>query len=351
MCPMTSQMKFRDLNLIERKEKIGLKFEYDEECLNLMIENYVMPLCLPLGVVTEIIINEQTRTVPLAIEEPSVIAAISNAARLLSFQTESNDRNIIVGLIYLITCPSLITNDLSYWCSRVNQEICPNMVARGGGLLNIIHRVCNEHHVLEFHLDVCDAMGANHCNDLLEKFNTLYLNSKAEICILSNKSPDRWAEASFNIPCIDLAYKGVDGIALGQKIIMANNWAKLDPMRASSHNKGIMNAIEGIAVACGQDWRAISAANDINDVRTVYRITNGVFSGSLRLNIPVGVVGGVTKLRQYSKCLNDILKVDSSKDLAQVMVACGLAANFSALRAMLSEGIVSGHKLLCERMI
>lgn len=249
---------------------------------------------------------------------------------------------------------------------RTANNFCPGMVKRGGGVVGFtVRKIAKSmpkkdysfHLILHFHIDVCDSMGANCATSVAEGISP-YLqnmtNARIGVRIVSNLAPERISTAKFRIPVEKMAYKGVTGKKVAENLIEAYEWALDDPFRAVTHNKvlciklkGVMNGIDAVAIATGQDWRAIEAschawasiksAEKNYHSLTRYWIENDselgeVFCGELELPIPCGTCGGVLKTHPTYKFTMGIMGINSSKELAMSMVCVGLAQNFAALR-------------------
>mgnify|MGYP003695101735 CR=1 FL=1 len=237
------------------------------------------------------------------------------------------------------------------------------MVKRGGGVEDIRYRELGEQMmVVELLVNVCESMGANVVNSVAEATSPFILNLLGQgqigVRILTNLCTERMCLSEFSMPVDKLAWKGVPGKEVAEKIIETQRFAELDQYRATTHNKGIMNGIDAVAVAMGQDWRAIeSAAHSYASLGsrylplTRYRIENGYFKGKLEIPISVGTKGGAISTNPSFINTHKIMCYPSASELAQVMVSVGLAQNFAALRAMSIEGIQKGHMNLHARNV
>ena len=320
----------------------------------------------------------------MALEEPSVIAAVSNAAKLISENKGFfcfSDKNSMISQIHLVETPvkktkdSLLENKEKI-IKHANQ-CCQRMVQRGGGVKDLYVRILEEDNitgfgkiVIDLEVDVCDSMGANLLNTIAE-FTSVYIEGLVEgkiiLKILSNLSIFRKSTAEFKIPISNLGYKNLTGEELSKRLMYAYELACLDPFRATTHNKGIMNGIDSVALALGQDWRAIEASahayatldQNYTSIKykplTYYKIMeikgNLYLYGSLTLPISCGVVGGAINSNENYKNMFKILGNPNSQELSQIMVSVGLAQNFAALRALVTEGIQKGHMSLHARNI
>ncbi|MDP1602859.1 MAG: hydroxymethylglutaryl-CoA reductase, degradative, partial [Legionella sp.] len=234
-----------------------------------------------------------------------------------------------------------------------NQYVLKSMVERGGGILDLYLRQLVRTDgllmaVIHLTMESCDAMGANAINQVLE-----YLKGPIEactgesvtMCILSNLNDQKLTSATVTLPGIDAE--------LGERLQEASLFAELDPYRAATHNKGILNGVDAVAIATGNDWRAIEAGMHAYAARSgryqalsQWRYDQGVLTGTLTAPLIVGIVGGVTSLHPTARMCLNMLKVDSANALSRVMAAVGLVQNLGALRALCTEGIIKGHMKL-----
>ncbi|MCY4527165.1 MAG: hydroxymethylglutaryl-CoA reductase, degradative [Anaerolineaceae bacterium] len=340
-----------------------------------MIENGIGVFGLPLGIAPNFIVNGREMLVPLAIEEPSVVAALGNAARIFraagGFSADS-DEPVMIGQIQLLNVADLETARTGI--ERARDEILAradalagSIVARGGGARNLDLRVFPQSPVgpmlvVHIFIDCRDAMGANLVNSVCEGLAPLLESlsgGSANLRILSNLSDRRRARASCSLPAAELDGSGQDGLNIARGIVEASALAEIDPWRAATHNKGIFNGIDAVAVATGNDWRAIEAGAHAWAARdgnyrglSRWRLDeNEVLHGSLELPLAVGTVGGATRVHPLAAIALKILGVSSARQLAEIMAAVGLAQNFAALRALATEGIQRGHMNLHARQL
>ena len=349
-----------------------------------MIENCIGIISLPVGLGLNFSINSKKYNVPMAIEEPSVIAAVSNAAKLI---TKNNgffcysDPPLMITQIHIVDTNSIETSriieDNKLKIINVANSYCQDMVQRGGGIIEVYARVIKASSpnaldgkvVMEAVVNVCDSMGANTLNTVAEALSS-YLETLIKgvvlLKILSNLAIYRKSTAEFKIKLENLEYKGFSGEQIAKRIVDAWEIASLDPYRCSTHNKGIMNGIDAVAIALGQDWRAIEAAchayatlnpktllSDRYKSLTYYKIVEikgeKYLYGNLTLPLAVGTVGGAINSNENYRNMMKFLGNVNSQQLAQIMVSVGLAQNFAALRALVSEGIQKGHMGLHAR--
>lgn len=342
-----------------------------------MIENAVGIFSLPMGVGTNFLINGKEYLVPMAIEEPSVVAAASFGAKIVrdagGFTTESTD-SVMVGQIQVIGCEDYNAAEASVLAHkdalirRANIDLVANLVARGGGVRDIEVRRIGEGtpygemlivHVL---IDTCDAMGANLINTTVEglapEIETL-TKGKVYLRILSNLADKRLAKARCVIPPSCFATKDYSGEEVVTGIVHAQNFAILDPYRAVTHNKGVMNGVDAVVMATGNDWRSVEAAAHAYAARSGayramtewYRDSEGNLVGELELPMAVGIVGAAISLHPMAKVALKFLRARTARELAEVIVCVGLAQNLSAIRALATDGIQKGHMALHSRTV
>jgi hydroxymethylglutaryl-CoA reductase len=340
-----------------------------------MIENVVGIHALPLGVAVNFLINDQNYLIPMAIEEPSVVAGASFAARLVRGGggfTTSSDEPVMIGQIQVMdvadsqaACSKLLAQK-----SRLLQladQTDPLLVSLGGGAHDLTVRIVEGNTVgpmVIVHLlfDCRDAMGANTvntaCEALAPEVETI-TGGRVVLRILSNLADRRLARAKCTVPAEALAFDSFTGQMVSKRIVEAYALAANDPYRAATHNKGIMNGIDAVAIATGQDWRALEAGAHAYAARSG-RYTSlshwsvdagGNLAGTLELPLAVGIVGGASQVHPTAKVALKILGVKTAQELAEVMAAVGLAQNLAALRALATEGIQRGHMALHARQV
>lgn len=341
-----------------------------------MVENVIGVFTLPIGLGLNFLINDKDYVVPMVVEEPSIIAAVSSAAKTVrnagGFRSKSTDP-ILIGQIQVVDIehPShaqkAILQNKEEILNLAN-SLHPKMVARGGGAkdLEVIIHPSSSHRgdMLIVHLlvDTRDAMGANLVNSMCEGVASLIekiTNGKVFLRILSNLTDRALVEAECTIPTRLLAGKGYSGEEVRDGIILANEFAMADPYRAATHNKGIMNGIDAVALATGNDWRAIEAAahayaargHAYTSLTRWYKNDQGDLVGKIKIPMKVGIVGGPVQSNPTVGILLRLMRVATATELAEVMGAVGLAQNFSALRALSTEGIQKGHMTLHARTV
>jgi degradative hydroxymethylglutaryl-CoA reductase len=348
----------------------------DSEEGDKIIENVIGKLSLPLGIVPMILINNKKYSVPMCTEEPSVVAATSSIGKFFaphSFIATSSP-SMMIGQVHLIHVEASELNQILLRKESIILELnkcCRSMEKRGGGVKDIRVREISQSGSMDFKdysmdiiINVCDAMGANITNTIAEKAKEIvsFMGIKTGISILSNYCIERKSVSKFMIPVEKLTWKGHKGSEVAERLLEAYRFAKTDVYRAVTHNKGIMNGVDAVCLATGQDWRAIESAahayaarNGTYEPLTHYEIieTNGkkFFMGMLELPVAVGTIGGtITKNGLYKEVLR-IMGNPTTQELAEIIVTVGLAQNFAALRAMAVEGIQKGHMKLHMRSV
>lgn len=340
-----------------------------------MIENAIGSVGVPLGLASNFLINGRDYLIPMATEEPSVVAAASRAARLIriggGFAARA-DRSIMIGQVQLVNVKNVenainSVHDKKREIMQMVDGLLPRMRERGGGVVDIETRVIGDSrtvapmlivHVL---VDVCDAMGANVVNGVCERIAPLLeqiTGGRANMKILSNLADRRLARAEFAIPQHILAQDDLSGSVIADRLGQASHWARLDPYRATTHNKGILNGIASVALALGLDWRAIEAGAHAYAARdgacrglSEFTAKDGILHGSIELPMSVGWTGGASCLRPDVQALKKILNIGSARELSAVLAAVGLAQNLAACLALCTEGIQRGHMALHARSV
>ena len=339
-----------------------------------MIENVIGVMGLPVGLALNFLINDKQHIVPLVVEEPSIVAALSAAAKTVrsagGFRTRSTEP-LLIGQVQVVEVPEPARARQALLQRK--QEILnlanglhPNMVARGGGVrdVEVLTHPSSFGDMLVVHLlvDTCDAMGANLVNTMCEGVASLVetiTEGKVFLRILSNLTDRALVFAEAIVPVEHLAGKGFSGEEVRDGIILAAEFAAVDPYRATTHNKGIMNGVDAVAIATGNDWRAIEAAAHAYAARGTHYTSltrwskneAGDLVGSIEMPMKVGTVGGPLDSNPTVALNHRILDVGSARELAEVMGAVGLAQNFGALRALVTEGIQKGHMTLHARSV
>ncbi|MBA2664826.1 MAG: hydroxymethylglutaryl-CoA reductase, degradative [Bradymonadaceae bacterium] len=344
------------------------------ELANQMVENTIGVLELPLGLGLNFVINGRDYLVPMAVEEPSIIAAVSHVAKIArdagGFDARC-DSSLMIGQIQVVGCPDLELAKTRVLEARARliveaNALQPAMSERGGGVRDIEARILDEgkyRAMLVVHLivDTCDAMGANLVNSLAEDLAPMIealTGGRVFLRILSNLADRRLATASCRIALDLLAWKGFSGREVAEGIVLASEFAETDPYRAATHNKGVMNGIGAVCVATGNDWRAIEAGAHAYCCRdgqyrpmATWRLVDDHLVGELEIPLAVGTVGGPIRLHPTVQLAHKILRINGAGELACVMAAVGLAQNLGALKALATEGIQRGHMALHARSV
>ncbi len=337
-----------------------------------MVENCIGVLRLPVGLGLNFQVNGRDYVVPMAVEEPSVVAAASNSARLVrasgGFEAQASE-SLMIAQVQILglrdrqsACAALLHAE--HRILRVANERHPNMVARGGGARSIeVRALPAEPEMLVLHLlvDCRDAMGANLVNDMAEAIAPMVeevSGGRVRLRILSNLADRRLARASCAIREELLDFGGHTGTQVADGIVEAYRFAAADPYRAATHNKGVMNGIDAVAIATGNDWRGLEAGAHAYAARrghyeplTRWWRENGRLHGEIELPMAVGTVGGSTRVQPQLQVLRKLLRADTAPELATVMASVGLAQNLGALCALATEGIQRGHMSLHARSV
>lgn len=364
---MTPEERRQTLDLKEQTQEILRQMTLDEDVANNLIENQISEFELPMGLAQNFVINDKKYIIPFVTEEPSVVAAASNGAKIAGNFTAKITQRLMRGQIvfYDLQNASKITDKISVSTDEilsVAQTAYPSIVKRGGGLREISTRLFDENFLsVDFKIDVRDAMGANIVNSILEsiaeRFRLWFPEEKILFSILSNFATESLVKVSCKIPVKKLS-KTDNGAEIADKIMAASRFAKLDPYRAATHNKGIMNGINAVVLATGNDTRAVAAgihafASSDGKYRglATWWVSGDMLLGELELPLPVATVGGGVKVLPKAQAAMEILQITEAKELAKVIAAVGLAQNLAALRALVSEGIQQGHMSLQARSL
>ncbi len=335
------------------------------------IENTITNYFLPFGVAPNFVINDKVYTIPMTIEESSVVAAASKAAKF--WQTRGGFKATVlsttkIGQVHFIYPGDY--SDLENYFNTIKPQliedtksITKNMEKRGGGILDIqlINKTNDLENYYQLHatFETLDAMGANFINSCLEQFAKTF-KAKAEnhlpqpvniiMSILSNYVPECLVRAEVSCNVEDLAEKDINPHTFAEKFVQAVNIAEIEPYRAVTHNKGIMNGIDAVVLATGNDFRAVEAgihAYAAKDGKysslTHAKVENGIFTFWMEIPLALGTVGGLTSLHPLVKLALQILDKPNAKQLMQIVAVAGLAQNFAALRSLTTTGIQEGH--------
>ena len=340
-----------------------------------MVENVVATHNLPLGIGLNFKINGVDRLVPMVIEEPSVVAGASFMAKLARkgggfFATTSAPE--MIGQMQVLDVANIHAAKMAIYEARETliaeaDGIDPILKKLGGGARDLEVRVIENSPIGDFlvvHLiyDVRDAMGANAINTACEKLAPrieALTGGRVHLKILSNLSARRMARVRCVVPVKELAFDDFSGEVVRNGIIEAWAFAQADPYRAATHNKGIMNGVDAVVIATGNDWRAIEAgahayaarSGQYTSLSTWGKDADGNLVGTLEMPMAVGIVGGATKVHPTAQAALKLMDVKTASELAEIIVSVGLAQNLAALRALATEGIQRGHMSLHARQV
>ncbi len=339
------------------------------EIANRMIENVVGSMPLPIGIAVNFVINGKEYLIPMAIEEPSVVAAASNAAKMArekgGFQTSSTE-SIMIGQIQLTNVSDPASAKLTIIASKrrilnlANKDHSTLMNLGGGAKdleVRVIDTTAGPMVIVHLLVNVKDAMGANAVNTMAEAvapFIEQLTGGKVNLRIISNLATQRLARAR-----AVFAMDAIGGEEVVDRIVSAYLFARSDPYRCATHNKGIMNGIDAVVIATGNDFRAIEAgAHSYASITGEYlpltrweKNRDHDLVGTIELPLAVGIVGGATTVHPTAKTNLGILGVKTANELAEIIAAVGLAQNFAALHALATEGIQRGHMSLHARNV
>mgnify|MGYP001578147607 FL=1 len=349
--------------------------ELSEDAANNMIENVIGTMSLPVGVATNFVIDGKHYLIPFCLEESSVVAAASNMAkRCLSKGgfTTNNDAPMMIGQLQILQVPDIPMAISAIENSKEDlMKICNDrpstMIKLGGGCkdieMKVIETLSGSMLIMHILVDTRDAMGANAVNTMAELIAPeieKLTGGRVHLKILSNLAAHRLARVEATFTAEELSDDGSreNGLDIISGILEAHHFAVADPFRAVTHNKGVMNAISSVSVACGQDWRAIEAgchawashrSGTYTSMTQWSQDDNGDLVGSIETPMAVGIVGGASRVHPVARANLAILGVNSAQELAGVIVASGLAQNLGALRALSTSGIQAGHMKLHSR--
>jgi len=335
------------------------------------IENTITNFYIPLGVAPNFLINGKYKTIPMAIEESSVVAAASKSAKYWAtrggFKTTVIDTEKIGQVHFTFQGDSekltIFFNKIKPKFFSDTQGITKNMQQRGGGILDIHLKdkrdLLDNYFQLHATFETKDSMGANFINSCLEQFATTLKeeaqNSDLEIqvvmSILSNYVPNCIVRAEVSCPVEDLTEKHISNPQeFAERFVQAVQIAEVEPFRAVTHNKGIMNGVDAVVLATGNDFRAVEAGvhayaskNGQYASLSHAKIENGIFTFWLEIPLALGTVGGLTSLHPLVKLCLEMLEKPSAKELMEIVAVAGLAQNFAALRSLTTTGIQEGH--------
>jgi len=357
---------------LDDSDRLALSGGIDLADADVLVENAIGLYTLPFAIAPNFIINGRDYLIPLVIEEPSVVAAMANAARLArtggGFETGSTEP-VMIGQIQLLDVPYMDAAIVRINSRKVELlaklvHLHPTIRRLGGGPIDLqvrklVDTPAGPMLVVHLLMDTRDAMGANAVNTACEALSPeleAITEGRALLRILSNLSDQRQAWATCRIPVTAFDSADFSGEEVVQGIVEANAFAYADPYRAATHNKGIFNGIDAVALATGQDWRAIEAGAHAFAARDgQYRslidwhVEQEYLVGHLQLPLAVGTVGGLTRSHPTVRTALRILDNPNARTLSEIMVAAGLAQNLAALRALVSEGIQRGHMALHDK--
>ncbi len=344
-----------------------------DETADHMIENQIAKYELPYGTALNFLIDGKEYVVPMAIEEPSVVAAASSAAKIINkaggFRTTVSSR-MMIGQVALMDVPDPIRAKTVIMAHaedilQTANEAKPSIVKRGGGARKLEVRLIPADEkagtpaffVVHLHIDTREAMGANIIDTMAEAIKPHleeWTGGRALMGILSNYATECLATAECRIPVPLLEKNGMPGEEVRDRIIEAAQFAYADPYRAATHNKGIMNGVDAVVIATGNDWRAIEAgahayaarSGKYRSISTWSKAENGDLLGSLTLPLPVGTVGGQISIHPAAGFSKRLLGYQNAKELESIIVSAGLGQNFSAIKALVTDGIQKGHMAL-----
>ncbi|MEY4581606.1 MAG: hypothetical protein RL701_6309 [Pseudomonadota bacterium] len=335
-----------------------------------IIENVLGTFSLPFAVALNVQVNGADFVAPMVVEEPSVVAAASNAARMVreggGFSAEA-DEPIMIGQVQFDEVP-----DVARACLRVRQHTgelialgnsaVPGLVRRGGGVRSVEARDLGDGmFVVHFHVDCRDAMGANLVNTVAEavadRIHEL-CGGRTGLRILSNLCDRRKVRVTCRVPSRALASEEFDGHEVRDGIVRASRFAERDPYRAATHNKGLMNGLDAVVIATGNDWRAVESGAHAYAARSgqysplcIWRAEGDDLVGSLEIPLALGTVGGPSRVHDGAKMGLRVVDASSAAELSMVAASVGMASNLAALRALATEGIQRGHMGLHARSV
>ncbi len=381
---------FYKLTMDARRREIGRQCGFDPERLaeplldeataNHMVENVISVYGLPLGVALNFQVNGRDVLVPMCVEEPSVIAAASNAAKMIreggGFRAEA-DEPIMISQVQLtdVPDPEAARRAIDAHADEIIEianAAYPNLLARGGGTRGVEARILEGATALtggmlavHLYIDCRDAMGANLVNTIAEAVAPRLAELAAGqvgLRILSNLCDRRCVRVTARIPAAALRSANHTGEQVRDGIVSASRFAELDPYRAATHNKGIMNGVDAVVMATGNDWRGVEAGAHAFASRLgkgggygplcTWRVgEDGALEGRIELPLAVGTVGGTLRVHPGARLALEILGVQHADQLGMVMAAAGMASNLAALRALATDGIQRGHMSMHARTV
>ena len=354
----------------EAKERLKNGLSLPESVAGQMVENQIEIYGLPYGIVPEIIVNGKSYIVPMVTEEPSVIAAASYASKLINLAggtTTIQEKREMIGEIAIVKSPLTLEavkaklDEQKESLFTIANNAHPSIVKRGGGIQDIWVEEKStdkeQFYIFYVSVDTKEAMGANMLNTILESLvSPLEAMTEGEsiMAILSNLATNSVVTAKCVLSPRILDTKTTKGEEVVDRIVLASEFSKADPYRATTHNKGIMNGIDSVVIATGNDWRAIEAgAHAYASLSGQYQpLTNwtkdetGNLVGTITLPLPVGTVGGSISIHPGAQFAHELLGHPSAVELAGIIASIGLAQNLAAVRALVTDGIQKGHMRL-----
>jgi hydroxymethylglutaryl-CoA reductase len=342
----------------------------DAETADKFVENVLGTYALPYGVALNVRVNGHDHVVPMVIEEPSVVAAASNAAKMVraggGFLAEMDPPRMIAqveirALRDAATSAEILRHHRAEILALADRAV-PGLVARGGGARDIEVRVlASDVLALHVHVDCQDAMGANLVNSVAEAVAdrvAAIADGKVGLRILSNLCDQRCVRVRCTVPAASLATDAMPGTDVIDGIVGASRFAELDPYRAATHNKGIMNGVDAVVMATGNDWRAVEAGAHAFAARSgrysplaVWRRQDESLEGHLEMPLALGTVGGTLRVHPAARLSLRMLAVTDAQELAAIAASVGLASNLAAVRALATDGIQRGHMGLHARSV
>ena len=354
----------------EAKERLKNGLSLPESVASQMVENQIEIYGLPYGIVPEIIVNGKSYIVPMVTEEPSVIAAASYASKLINLAggtTMIQEKREMIGEIAIVKSPLTLEKvkakleEQKESLFTIANNSHPSIVKRGGGIRSIwVEEKSSDQeqfYIFYVSVDTQEAMGANMLNTILESLVSpieAMTEGESIMAILSNLATNSVVTAKCVLSPRILDTKTTKGEDVVDRIVLASEFSKADPYRATTHNKGIMNGIDSVVIATGNDWRAIEAgAHAFASLSGQYQsLTNwtkdetGNLVGTITLPLPVGTVGGSISIHPGAQFAHELLGHPSAVELAGIIASIGLAQNLAAVRALVTDGIQKGHMRL-----
>jgi hydroxymethylglutaryl-CoA reductase len=343
------------------------------ETADKFVENVLGTYGLPYGVTLNVRVNGQDHVVPMVVEEPSVVAAASNAAKMVrsggGFQVEV-DQPVMISQVQITQVKDRAAAKRAILEAKAEilaaaDAAVPGLLARGGGARGLEVRELGqpEDEMIVAHIlvDCRDAMGANLINTVAEAVAdrlAALACGNVGLRILSNLCDKRCVRVRCRVPAAMLATDQMDGDAVIDGIVNASRFAELDPYRAATHNKGIMNGIDAVVIATGNDWRAVEAGAHAYAARngqyaplSIWRRDGAALVGFLEVPLALGTVGGTLRVHPSARLSLEVMGVTEASDLAAIAASVGLASNLAAVRALATDGIQRGHMALHARSV